>query len=230
MHSLSALRNLRLHEGLLTGLQRLGISELTQLQTSVPITQVMSTLASKDHTLVMAETGTGKSLACLLYSLNRVLGENGREGIVQSLRDRSFDDIFPEFSSSKVKETMGVAHQHGALVLVPTRELILQHYKLIRQLDSTSSIALHRTTSIADLAAITRHIVLSTQQPGENMNNLVENYGITNMVKTLNWRQWDVVISTPKTLNELMRHKAAKGQMDLDPSVVYLDECDILFM
>ena len=50
------------------------------------------------------------------------------------------------------------------------------------------------------------------------------------MAKTLDWRLLDVVISTPKTLNELLRHKIALGEMDLNPAVVYLDECDILFM
>jgi len=62
------------------------------------------------------------------------------------------------------------------------------------------------------------------------MNSLVERYGFTNMAKTLDWRLLDVVISTPKTLNELLRHKIALGEMDLNPAVVYLDECDILFM
>lgn len=50
------------------------------------------------------------------------------------------------------------------------------------------------------------------------------------MAKTLDWRLWDIVVSTPKTLNDLMRLKTVVGQMDLDPAVVYLDECDILFM
>lgn len=62
------------------------------------------------------------------------------------------------------------------------------------------------------------------------MNSLVERYGFTNMAKALDWRLLDVVISTPKTLNELLRHKIALGEMDLNPAVVYLDECDILFM
>lgn len=62
------------------------------------------------------------------------------------------------------------------------------------------------------------------------MNSIVERYGFTNMVKSLDWRLLDVVISTPKTLNDLLRQKIAIGQMDFNPAVVYLDECDILFM
>lgn len=191
---------------------------------------MMNALEAKHNTLTMAETGTGKSTVCLLYLLNRILGETGREGILQNLKDRSFDDIFPEFSAKKAKEIPGSTNPHGALILVPTRELILQHYKSIRLLDTSQSISVHRTTSIADLAAISKHIVSSRKRPADNMNSAIERYGFTNMAKTLDWKLWDVVISTPKTLNELIRHKLVTDQMDLNPAVIYLDECDLLFM
>lgn len=157
-----ATRGVRLHANLQTGLQRLGLKTLTPFQGSVRATQVLSSLYKKQDTLIQAETGTGKSTACLLYALNRVLSEINRDTVVQSLKDRSFDDIFPEFSAAKAKEVVNSGAPHGALVLVPTRELILQHYKLMRRLDSAQNIAVHRTTSIADLAAIAKHMVRTT--------------------------------------------------------------------
>lgn len=225
-----AIRGLRLHPSLQAGLQHLNLKTLTPFQGSVRPTQVLTSLCDREDTLIMAETGTGKSTACLLYALNRILSESNRDFITHSLKDRTFDDIFPEFSAAKTKEVAHSSTPHGALVLVPTRELILQHYKLMRRLDTAQSIAMHRTTSIADLAAIAKHVVRTMQQPADNMNSIVERYGFTNMVKTLDWRLLDVVISTPKTLNDLLRQKIAIGQMDFNPAVVYLDECDILFM
>ena len=154
-----ATRGIHLHTSLQAGLQRLGLKSLTPFQGSVSATQVISSLYKKQDTLIQAETGTGKSTACRLYALNRVLSEINRDTIAQSLKARSFDDIFPEFSAAKSKEVANSSVPHGALVLVPTRELILQHYKLMRRLDSAQAIAVHRTTSIADLAAIAKHIV-----------------------------------------------------------------------
>ena len=48
------------------------------------------------------------------------------------------------------------------------------------------------------------------------------------MVNSVNWNILDIVVSTPEQMSHILAHKDAIDPLEVNPSTIVIDECDLL--
>ncbi len=89
--------------------------------------------------------------------------------------------------------------QHKTLVLAPTKELCAQIYKNLRSLDPRREVKICRTGSISYLAPIV-HLITPDEKGSRKetpSGEEVQNMSLNNIVSMVNYRDMDILISTP---------------------------------
>ena len=193
------------------GIQKLGINNLTDFQH-----KALSLILEGKNTLIAGESGSGKSLGALIGASESVLREDVRKPIENYLKDRSSEFLF---SSQGYHQKIPQAH--GTLVVVPTRELMLQTYTNLRTL--APELNVHRTSSMSDIAGVAKYF--NNERVSSEM---IRKQGFVNMVNSFNWNLLDFGISSPKVLNDIITHKEAMKAMEINPKIIILEECDLL--
>lgn len=117
------------------------------------------------------------------------------------------------FSTKKSSENLSASS--GAIILAPTKELCAQIYALIRRLDHGYSIRLTRTGPQTDLIDM------------PNMRS-VDIYTHQNIVSAFNWKNYDIIVSTPVQLNNILKLKDSPELAEIKPRFVVIDEMDLL--
>lgn len=211
----------RLHKELRPGLKRLGISQLTDFQA-----RALPPLLDSKNTLLASETGAGKSVAYMISILDKIYKETHRQSIINYLKDKGFEFIFN--NGRQIIPYEKNTSMHGAMILVPNSELVNHTYKMLRYLDSNSLLNIHRTNSMADIAGIARYLVTFTQSEPEQSEDMQRKQGFFNMVNSVNWNILDIVVSTPEQMGNILAHKDAIDPLEVNPSTIVIDECDLL--
>jgi superfamily II DNA/RNA helicase len=107
-----------------------------------------------------------------------------------------------------------ISEPHGVVILVPTRELSLYYYEVLRKV--ADSLAVVRTTNIADFVGVAKF--LRDDKPADFLLKQQQN----NRIRGLKWDRTDVLISTPSQLTALGRTG------ELTPRALIIDEADLL--
>jgi len=174
-----------------------------------------SFLLEGKNTLLAGQSGCGKTRVALEAITQKILAEQNRHLVTKYLKNTSLDDLF---TTETTTET--IKGKHGALILVPTKELTLQVYSQLRELDADLSI--HRTLSMCNLVGITKYF----RSPKVSAE-LLHKQAFVNSADSVDWNKLDVVISSPKVMNDILTYKAAFDN-HINPNIVLLDECDSL--
>lgn len=190
--------SINIDEELKSHCKNLGFSKLTKVQKEVY--EKFLNKESQKHLSVFAESGSGKTFA---YGLPLIK-------TLQDLKKREdYDDM------------------HGAIIILPTKELCTQTYAFLRKLDYTNKLKMNRTGSISHVAP---HVQLLKSMPKEDLKKLdLEELSDKNIINSTKWDNQDLLITTPSQLNIIQKAKKTVDPLDINPSYIIIDEMDLLF-
>lgn len=113
--------------------------------------------------------------------------------------------------------------QHGALILLPTKELALQVYRTARLLDEEGRLNMSRMGSIAYYSNVIE-LLNNSRVENQNSANQIADIALDNAIASLKWESTDLLVVTPTLANNVMRF----GRSKINPRYVVLDEADEL--
>lgn len=110
--------------------------------------------------------------------------------------------------------------KNKTLVLAPTKELCAQIYKNMRSLDPKGEVKICRTGSISYLAPIV-HLITPEDKHKKEMptGEEIQMMSMNNIVSMVDYRDMDILISTPAQLKQILMVKMKKGEtLDILPN------------
>jgi len=191
------------------------------------------------NTLLASESGSGKTLAFLLPILNRVFYEKDEIPLPREDNSKMFlnaEDLYYDrkYAAKKlsVQEKVAKSQMRGAIIVASSRELLSQIYSLIRRLDVHNSLNVNRVGSSVQLfSPIAEHITKEGEfrNKRELMTEQVDQVSVKNIINNAKWELNDIMLTTPMLLKFLIDDVSKYEQYDINPSVIALDEFDLLF-
>lgn len=114
---------------------------------------------------------------------------------------------------------MGKRHSngpHGALIVVPTKELAMQVYRTVRQLDEECKLNVSRMGSISYYSGI---VELLNKASSLSQEQDLSELALDNVIRSVDWPRMDLLVTTPTMVNHLLRFSRSKP----NPKYVVLD-------
>ncbi|CAG9318819.1 unnamed protein product [Blepharisma stoltei] len=192
-------------------LKKLGIQALNTYQK-----QALPGLLSDQNVLMAGESGCGKSLAWMIALAQKISQENNRSQILELFQEQNLQWAF-----NKEHEKFENLGKHGALIVIPNRELIFQTYTTLRML--FPELAIFRTTGMHDLAGVIQFFKAESANASQ-----LRKLGLINMARNLDWNAWDIAITGARGIEVIVNYLKHVKQFNFDPRTVVFDECDLL--
>jgi superfamily II DNA/RNA helicase len=188
---------------------KLGINIFNTLQTE----SIQGILASK-NSIIIGEPGIGKSMSYII-GLSQLISINPNSNSSRYLSEDSLNSLFIKPS------VLQKGNKHGAIVLVPTQELSFQIYKYFRLIAPWLNV-FRTNSSITEVAGTLKFI---NQEIDEEQMAKQRFHSIASGVE---WEILDVLISTPKLLNDILNYRMGSRLSGFDPRTIVIDEMDLI--
>jgi len=170
--------------------------------------------------------------------MNRVYHENDiiekpkrNEELFLNAEDLYYDRKYASKRRNKM-DLLNNSQMRGAFIVSSSRELLNQIYSLIRRLDVTNTLSVNRVGSSVQLfSPIVEHLTMGSdfRNKRELMTREIDTVSVKNLVNNANWNLNDIMLVTPMVLKFLLDDMRRYDPYGLNPSIIALDEFDLLF-
>ena len=185
-------------------MKKLGIDALSPFQSNS-----ISSILNKQNTLILSESGSGKSLS---YTIALSQSISLSPVSISETHTKLFEKPLP----------LPKAPIRGALILVPTQELSLQIYKYFRQIAPWLNVS-RTNCGIGEVCARIGEVKKNVESIEKN-----EAKGLGNVALGIEWGCIDVLISTPGLLNDIINYRIVNGLSMINPKSIVVDEADMM--
>lgn len=192
---------------ILKNAEKLGISSLNSFQV-----QALSKILSNKNTVLVGEPGIGKTSTFVLAS-SSIVSLTPCEHPANFSISNFFTKSFKPVAKSRA---------HGSLIILQSYDKLLEVYKKMRVIAPWLNIK--RTES-----SISHFIGTVLLSPDKN-NDTEESYreGFNNNIQGVEWPWTDILLSTPESLKKFMDYRQALSMSNINPSLIVIDELDLL--
>lgn len=122
---------------------------------------------------------------------------------------------------SEIKLIKIPAKKHGAIIICPNRELILQNYIMLRKL--CPDLSIYRTTGMTDIVGSIKLF----SDPKIDVQS-IKAKGLENLSLSLDWNYCDIVITGARGLQAMINFQRALNLYTIYPTTIVFEEADIL--